>query len=249
VNLDLLNRISRATGGAFHHVEDVQALPQLMISDTQHLMDAAARTAARRPPRLGHGGAILAGLRRGRPAQGLALGDHAREGGRGGPPLGRGGRAAGPRCSRRGSTSSGRVAARPRRLPGRRRGLARVARLREALVAARDVGRRRASWRPTGDSRRGGCVRGRSCRLETVANDPGPFVLRLPEVDEVALRPAGRRVFSAIVPALEAGVHAAVLVVGGGRRRSSWPSRRARAAGGSSARGDPIFRCWRRSHG
>ncbi len=42
VNLDLLERISRATGGAFHHVEDVGALPQLMISDTQHVMDEAA---------------------------------------------------------------------------------------------------------------------------------------------------------------------------------------------------------------
>src|SRR5207248_151265 len=61
VNLDLLNKISGATGGAFHHVADVQALPQLMISDLQHLMDAAAnrREAA---PRLAAGGAILAGI-------------------------------------------------------------------------------------------------------------------------------------------------------------------------------------------
>src|SRR5204862_6070443 len=46
---------------AFHHVADVQALPQLMISDLQHLMDAAAnrREAA---PRLAAGGAILAGI-------------------------------------------------------------------------------------------------------------------------------------------------------------------------------------------
>src|SRR5438552_2173850 len=42
VNLDLLEQISRATGGAFHHVEDVGALPQLMISDTQHVMYEAA---------------------------------------------------------------------------------------------------------------------------------------------------------------------------------------------------------------
>src|SRR5439155_1628487 len=61
VNLDLLNNISRATGGAFHHVEDVQALPQLMISDTQHLMDAAANH-REAPPRLAAGGAILAGI-------------------------------------------------------------------------------------------------------------------------------------------------------------------------------------------
>src|SRR5207245_1750518 len=55
------NKISRATGGAFHHVEDVQALPQLMISDTQHLMDAAANH-REAPPRLAAGGAILAGI-------------------------------------------------------------------------------------------------------------------------------------------------------------------------------------------
>ena len=40
VNLELLDAISRATGGEFHHVEDVTALPQLMIRDTQRLIDA-----------------------------------------------------------------------------------------------------------------------------------------------------------------------------------------------------------------
>src|SRR5262249_53757826 len=60
-NLDLLERISRATGGAFHHVEDVGALPQLMISDTQHVMDEAAnrREAA---GRIADPGPILAGI-------------------------------------------------------------------------------------------------------------------------------------------------------------------------------------------
>src|SRR2546422_4033425 len=52
-------------------------------------------------------------------------------------------------------------------------------------------------------------------RLTTVGNDPGPFLLRVAEAGEVALRPTGRRTFSAIVPALEAGAHAAVLVAGG----------------------------------
>src|SRR5204862_6875787 len=42
VNLELLERISRATGGAFNHVEDVQELPQLRISDTQHMIEDAA---------------------------------------------------------------------------------------------------------------------------------------------------------------------------------------------------------------
>ncbi|HLY36980.1 MAG TPA: VWA domain-containing protein, partial [Candidatus Binatia bacterium] len=61
INLDLLAKISRATGGAFHHVEDVGALPQLMISDTQHVMDEAAnrREAA---VRVGEPGPLLAGI-------------------------------------------------------------------------------------------------------------------------------------------------------------------------------------------
>src|SRR5262249_20881233 len=60
-NLGLLERISRATGGAFHHVEDVGALPQLMISDTQHVMDEAAnrREAA---ARVADPGPILAAI-------------------------------------------------------------------------------------------------------------------------------------------------------------------------------------------
>src|SRR5439155_661806 len=52
-------------------------------------------------------------------------------------------------------------------------------------------------------------------RLTTVGDDPGPFLLRVAEAGEVVLRPTGRRTFSAVVPALEPGAHAAVLVAGG----------------------------------
>ena len=52
-------------------------------------------------------------------------------------------------------------------------------------------------------------------RLETVADGAGPFVLRVPEVGEVVLRPTGRRAFVGVVPPLEAGVHPAVLAAGG----------------------------------
>src|SRR5439155_7461067 len=52
-------------------------------------------------------------------------------------------------------------------------------------------------------------------RLETVADDSGPFLLRLAEAGEVVLRPTGRRTFSALLPALEPGVHAAALAAGG----------------------------------
>ena len=37
VNLELLRRISRRTGGQFHHVQDIESLPQLIVSDTKKL--------------------------------------------------------------------------------------------------------------------------------------------------------------------------------------------------------------------
>ena len=49
VNLDLLDAISRATGGSFHHVADVRQLPQLMIRDAQRLMGRATERSAMTP--------------------------------------------------------------------------------------------------------------------------------------------------------------------------------------------------------
>src|SRR4029077_653799 len=62
-----------------------------------------------------------------------------------------------------------------------------------------------------------GSPKGALVRRETVGDDPGPFLLRVAGVGEVALRPTARRTFGAIVPELEPGVHAAVLVAGGGQ--------------------------------
>jgi uncharacterized membrane protein len=61
VNLELLGIISEATGGEFHHVPNVEALPQLMIHDARIVMEHAARR-ARLPVRLRDGGPILAGI-------------------------------------------------------------------------------------------------------------------------------------------------------------------------------------------
>ena len=61
VNLDLLDAISRATGGSFHHVADVRQLPQLMIRDAQRLMGRATER-REMAPRIADGGAILAGI-------------------------------------------------------------------------------------------------------------------------------------------------------------------------------------------
>jgi Ca-activated chloride channel family protein len=61
VNLDLLYAIARRTGGEFHHVTDMETLPQLMIRDTQQRMDASAgRRDAR--ARIVDPGSLLAGL-------------------------------------------------------------------------------------------------------------------------------------------------------------------------------------------
>jgi hypothetical protein len=37
VNLEFLQQISRDTGGHFHHVEDIEQLPQLIVSDTRQM--------------------------------------------------------------------------------------------------------------------------------------------------------------------------------------------------------------------
>jgi Ca-activated chloride channel family protein len=60
-NLELLHAIAGATGGQFHHIERVQALPQLMISDARRLIDTASgRLGA--PVHIGSPGPILAGF-------------------------------------------------------------------------------------------------------------------------------------------------------------------------------------------
>jgi Ca-activated chloride channel family protein len=61
-NLELLQQISRETGGEFHHVADATALPQLMIRDTRRLIDAPG-SLVNAPARVGEWGPMLAGLR------------------------------------------------------------------------------------------------------------------------------------------------------------------------------------------
>ena len=55
-----------------------------------------------------------------------------------------------------------------------------------------------------------------SVRLETVADERGPFTLRLVGEGEVALGQTGRRRFAAVVPDLRPGPHRGVLVAGPG---------------------------------
>jgi Ca-activated chloride channel homolog len=212
-NLELLERISRATGGAFHHVEDVQALPQLMISDAQHLIDAAAN---RRPaaPHVGDPGAILAGIdeddlpsvsgwavTRPRPAAEVRLwvdGPERRD------PL-----------LATWQYELGRVAAVPMDFQAGAaswptwRGFAKLWSqlamwaIPQGLAADRHVTARRV---------RDGALVG----LATVDDEPGPFRLRVRDTgDDVVLHPVGRRHFAALVAGLGPGVHPAVLADGG----------------------------------
>src|SRR5439155_8698529 len=53
--------LSRATGGEFHHVEHVEALPRLMLRDTRRLIDPTAGLEDA-PARIGIPGPMLAGL-------------------------------------------------------------------------------------------------------------------------------------------------------------------------------------------
>src|SRR5262245_33242700 len=65
VNLQLLSYMSEKTGGRFYHVEDVEALPQLLIKDTKQALrekDDDEDKPKEIVPRVGERGQILQGL-------------------------------------------------------------------------------------------------------------------------------------------------------------------------------------------
>jgi hypothetical protein len=213
-NLDFLQAIARVTGGEFHHVTDLQTLPQLMIRDTQRKMDAASgRHDAR--ARLVGGAPLLTGLSdrdlppvarwaltRARPGAQVRMVVEA--GARQDPllatwqyelgrvavvPLDFQASAAGWAAWPGFTAFLGRIVlwAAPRGLSGDRH--ARVRRV------------------PAGSE----------ILIETIADVPGPLVVTLAD-REVALRPAGRRRFTAVVPTLPVGpLHAELRDVAGGR--------------------------------
>ena len=213
VNLELLQTISRATGGAFHHVEHLEALPQLMISDTRRLIDTAPyRDGA--TPHIGELGPMLSGIReselppvarwavtRARPGAEVRL--YVDIAGRRDPvlatwqyELGRvaavpvdfqAGAAAWPQWQGFARLWTQLVLwAAPAGLPGERR-----------LVAERE-----------GEHT--------VIRLEAAAEEPASLVLRLEEVGDVALRQTSRRSFGAVVPRLTPGHHPVWLRTGSG---------------------------------
>jgi uncharacterized membrane protein len=212
-NLELLDQISRATGGAFHHAEDVQVLPQLMISDAQLRMDAAGNR-RHGVARIADAGAVLAGIGDQdlppvsrwaitRPKKGAEVRMVIEAGERREPLLvtwqyGLGRTAVLPLDFQAGAAA----------WPGWR-GFARL-----WSQLARWAAPRALPFERHLSARR--LREGTLVQLETVAEAAGPFVLRLPAVGDLVLRPAGRRTFAAMAGPLEPGAHAARLVIGSG---------------------------------
>ncbi|MCC6765838.1 MAG: VWA domain-containing protein [Deltaproteobacteria bacterium] len=214
VNLDLLDAISRATGGSFHHVEDAQQLPQLMIRDAQRLM---GRSTERRetPARAAEGGAILAGIpeRDVPPVARWAVVEAKRgaevrlfvEDGQARDPL-----------LATWQYELGRVAVVPLDFQGGAsawpawRGFAKLWTQLAEWTAARGL----ADDHHVEATRRRDGTR---IALDTVADDAGPFTLRLDDAEDVVLRQVGPRSFAATVPNLRPGVHPAALARAGSR--------------------------------
>jgi Mg-chelatase subunit ChlD len=211
VNLELLERIARETGGEFHHVEDVQSLPQLMVHDAQRLMDTAADRHESRVY-VGDGGAVLAGIADDelpavtgwaitRPKPGAELRLYVESGDRQDPVLATW------------QYRLGRVAVLPIdfQAGGSRwpvwHGFTQLwAQL--ALWAAPHA--LPGEWHLEARRVRDGAV----VTLRAVADGGEPFRLRVPGHGEVSLHATGRRRFSGFVPGLDAGLHAAVVVSG-----------------------------------
>ncbi|TMB46040.1 MAG: VWA domain-containing protein [Deltaproteobacteria bacterium] len=213
INLELLKTISRATGGEFHHVEHVEALPQLMLRDTRRLIDPTAGLEDA-PARIGIPGPMLAGLAeqdlppvarwaptRAKPGAELRL--YVDAGERRDPLLATW------------QYELGRAAALPvdfeagaRAWPAWR-GFAKLwsQLLLWTMPPARPADRRLEARR---------LEDGALVRLETGTDAAGPFALRLAGTGDVPLHPVGRRAFAAVVPGLEPGVHLCRLVSAAG---------------------------------
>ena len=213
VNLDLLDGISRATGGTFHHVEDVRELPQLMIRDAQRL---TGRATERREmaPRAAEGGTILAGIAE---TDVPAVSRWATVESKKGAEVRlyvEDGQARDPLLATW-QYELGRVAVVPLDFQGGAaswptwRGFAKLWTQLAEWTAARGLA----------NDHHLEAIRARDgtrITLDTVGDEGGPFTLRLDGAGDVVLRQVGPRSFAATVPNLRPGVHPAVLVGAGG---------------------------------
>jgi hypothetical protein len=211
VNLDLLDAISHATGGSFHHVEDVQQLPQLMIRDAQRLMGRGLER-HELAPHIGEPGAILAGVSADelpavsrwalvRSKRGAEVRLYVEDGEARDPLLATW------------QYELGRVAVVPLDFQGGAaawptwRGFAKLWTQLAEWAAPRGL----ATDRHLEATRRRDGTR---ITLDTVSDTSGPFSLRLNGTSDVALRQTGPRTFAATVPNLRPGLHPVVLIAG-----------------------------------
>lgn len=214
VNLELLGAIARRTGGEFHHIEHVQALPQLMVRDTQRLIDSTERENA--PARIGEGGEVLAGigeddlprvsrwaLTRAKPAAELRL--YAAAGARRDPLIATW------------QFELGRVAAVPLDFQASVvtwpawRGFGKLWTQLVYWVAPEALA---GSWRIEARQTREGTV----VRLDTAGDTDGPFALRIPGLDDIQLGRIGRWTWRAVVPGMGTRTYDAIVTSPDGER-------------------------------
>ncbi len=213
INLDLLDAISRATGGAFHHVADVHQLPQLMIRDAQRMMGRSPER-GEMPTRVGEPGTILAGIDAAelppvsrwavvRSKRGAEVRLYVEDGEARDPLLATW------------QYELGRVAVLPLDFQGGAagwpswQGFAKLWTQLAEWAAPRSL----ASDRHLEATRRRDGTR---ITLDTVDDASGPFALRLRGAGDVRLRQTGPRSFAATVPNLRPGMVPAVLIGGDG---------------------------------
>jgi Mg-chelatase subunit ChlD len=217
VNLELLGAIAGRTGGEFHHVANVHALPQLMVRDTQRLIDSAAERQDALT-RIGAAGEVVAGiaeselpraarwaLTRAKPGAELRL--YAQAGARRDPLVATW------------QYQLGRVAAVPMDFQGGGAGWPAwrgFGKLWTQLVTWAAPAALPGEWRL--DARR--TRLGTEIHLEVVDDAPGPFTVRLQSVGDVRLGRVGRREWAALVPELRPGVYEATVVTGEREQRA-----------------------------
>jgi hypothetical protein len=211
VNLELLDAISRATGGNFHHVADVQQLPQLMIRDAQRLLGRAPERQAL-APHIADGGAILAGVSEAelptvsrwalvRSKRGAEVRLYVEDGEARDPLL------------TTWQYELGRVAVVPLDFQGGAagwptwRGFAKLWTQLAEWAAPRGLP---SDHRLEATRRRDGT----RIVLDTVDDGGGPFAVRLDDTSDVTLRQIGPRTFAATVPNLRPGLHPVTLIAG-----------------------------------
>ena len=213
INVELLEHISRATGGAFHHIARAEALPTLMMRDAQRLVHDRS-TLGNVRVRFAYPGRVLAGIDESElpPLEGWALTR---------PRRGADVRLYAPVGDERDPILAtwqyelGRVAALP--VDFQAGGSAwstwdGFGKLWTQMVSWAAPPALASDHRLEARRQRDGTL----LRLTTLVDGTGPFALHLPNVGDFRLRQTAPRTFTTTIPSLHAGLHRATLLSGGG---------------------------------